>query len=405
MLVDFSNRDLYNYKYIPYLKEKKRYVFAMGGGWSWKSKFQAQKEIIKTFEKWNRLLWVRKVKDTIKDSIFAELEGVIHEWGLSEHFEITKSPMYIKNKLSWSDVLFRGIDDVEKLKSVKGITRVWIEEATEVEKPEFDQIDLRVRWEWKELQITCTYNPISDQHWLITEFWNKWETDDVALCHSTYKDNRFIWHEQYDKVMERLKQQDIRMYNIYALGIPGKAIEGLIFPDYEIIKEIPQGALKKWYGLDFWYNDPAALVWVYEYNDWFILDEELYRSNMTNQDIVSFMKKIWVWEHEEIIGDSSRPEAIEEIYRSWFRGCKPVKKWKDSIMQGIQVMKQYKIYITARSQNLKKELDNYAWAKDKNWNALEKPIDAFNHAIDASRYWVKTFFNSEDFSNLSITFW
>lgn len=405
MLVDFSNKDLYNYKYIPYLKEKRRYVFMMWWGWSWKSKFQAQKEIIKTFEKWNRLLWVRKVKDTIKDSIFAELEGVINEWWLSEHFEITKSPMYIKNKLSWSDILFRGVDDVEKLKSVKWITRVWGEEATELEKWDFDQIDLRVRWEWKELQQTYTYNPISDQHWLITDFWNHWETEDVALCHSTYKDNRFIGHEQYDKVMERLKQQDIRMYNIYALWIPGKAIEWLVFPDYEIISEVPEVAKKKWYGLDFWYNDPAALIWVYEYNWGILLDEELYRSNLTNQDIVSFLKKQSIGIYEDIIGDSSRPEAIEEIYRSWYYGCKPVKKGKDSIMHGIQVMKQYKIYITKRSWNLKKEFDNYTWAKDKNGNSLEKPIDAFNHGIDAARYWVKTFFSSEDFSNLSITFW
>ena len=396
MEFDFSNRELYNYKYIWLLRNKKRYLFLMWGGGSWKSKFTAQKEIIKTFESWNRLLWVRKVKDTIKDSVFAELTGVIDDWRLNEYFTITTSPMRIINNLTWSDCIFRWLDDVEKIKSVKWVTRVWLEEATEADKKDFDQLDIRLRWEGKELQMTCTYNPISDQHWLITDFWVYGSTQDVECLHSTYKDNRFVGQEQYDKVMERLKLQDINLYNIYALGIPGKAVEGLIFT-YENISEIPEEAKYHWPWLDFWYNDPTALVDVYEWNGAIILDERLYKRQMTNRDIIDFLRKEDVKNHIEIVWDNSRPESIEEIHRAGFF-CVPCTKWPDSIIHGINTMKAYKIYITARSQNLRKEFDNYVWAKDKNGNAIEKPIDDFNHGIDAARYKItKVFWNIQEF--------
>lgn len=393
MEFDFSNRELYNYKYIGLLRNMKRYIFLLWGGWSWKSKFTAQKEIIKTFEKGNRLLACRKVKDTLKDSVFAELTGVIDDWRLGEYFTITTSPMRIINNLTWSDCIFRWLDDVEKIKSVKWVTRVWLEEATEADKKDFDQLDIRLRGERKELQMTCTYNPISDQHWLITDFWVYGSTQDVECLHSTYKDNRFVGQEQYDKVMERLKAQDINLYNIYALGIPGKAVEGLIF-SYSDIDSVPENAKRIAYWLDFWFNDPTAMTGVYEYNGWIILDEELYRSNYTTQDIIQFLKKWNFSNTDEIIWDNSRPESIEEIHRAWFN-AKPCKKWPNSIIEGINVMKWFTFYITSRSQNLRKEFQNYVWAKDKNWNAIDKPIDSYNHCIDGVRYVMYDKYNPE----------
>lgn len=379
---DFSNRDLYNEVYIPLLRNKKRYIFMVGSGWSGKSSFQAQKEIIKSFEKW-RLLGIRKVKDTIKESIYAELCWVIEDWGLEEYFEITKVPMYIRNKLTWYDFVFRWMDDPEKIKSIKWVTRVWIEEATELNKKDFDQIDLRLRWE-KELQITCTLNPIDEEHWINQDFYIYWSTPDVEIVHTTYKDNRFVWAE-YNKVMERLKVQDPRMYEIYALGKWWRAVEWLIFNFIEIDK-VPEEAkfVNRWQ--DFWFtNDPSAFTSIYEWNGWLILDEEFYRTWMTNQDIIEMYKSIWVWLTDEIVADSSEPKSIEEIYRAWYNIIW-AEKWPDSVMYWIQIMKQFTLYITKRSMNLKKEFKNYCYAKDKEWKAINKPIDAFNHAIDGVRY-------------------
>lgn len=134
-----------------------------------------------------------------------------------------------------------------------------------------------------------TFNPISDEHWINTDFWQHGNTRDVELKRTTYLDNRFVG-DQYAKVMERLKEQDPRMYAIYALGEWGKAVEGLIF-NYEDIDCVPDGARFIAYGQDFGYtNDPSAFIGVYEYNNEIILDEVFYRPGLTNQDIANLYK-------------------------------------------------------------------------------------------------------------------
>jgi len=361
----------------------------MMGWWgSWKSKFEAQREIIRSYTPWNRLLWVRKVKDTIKESMYAELVWVIEDWWLGEQFEVKVSPLHIRNKITGSDMIFRGMDDPEKVKSVKWVTTVWMEEATEFDKWDFDQIDLRLRWE-KDLQIVLTFNPIDEEHWLNTDFWQYGNTDDVETLHSTFLDNRFVG-DHYQKVMERLKEQDPRMYEIYAQGKWGKRVEWQIFENLEEIDGIPEWAKFVWRWLDFWFtNDPSAILGIYEWNWWLIIDEELYRTNMTNPEIVNFLKSIGANPSDDITADSSEPKSIEEIFRSWFN-IKGVTKWPDSVLFWIQVMKQFKLYVTKRSVNLKKEFSNYVWKKDKDGKVLNVPIDMWNHAIDAVRYRIMT---------------
>jgi phage terminase large subunit len=240
-----------------------------------------------------------------------------------------------------------------------------------------------LRWE-KELQITCTLNPIDEEHWINQDFYIFWNTNDVEILHTTYKDNRFVWAE-YEKVMERLKIQNPRMYEIYALWKWWRAVEWLIFNFIEIDK-VPSEAklVNRW--LDFWFtNDPSAFTSIYEWNSWIILDEEFYRTWMTNQDIISMFKSIWIWKTDEIIADSSEPKSIEEIYRAWFNIIW-AEKWPDSVIYWNQIMLQFTFYITKKSLNLKKEFKNYCRATDKEWKTINKPIDAFNHGIDWIRY-------------------
>ncbi len=393
MTVDLSDENLYNPKYIPILHSKRRYVHLAWGWGSWKSFFEAQKEIGKTFERGNRLLGIRKVKDTIRESIYGELVWVIEMWGLQEYFTCTVSPMQIVNRLTGSDIVFRGMDDPEKVKSITKVTRVWIEEATELEEKDFNQLDLRLRGN-KELQITLTYNTIDKDHWLNGLFWVHGENENTSLLHTTYKDNKWAG-DAYEVVMNRLKEQDMNMYNIYALGEWWNKVEGLIF-QFEEIDSVPEEAEKLGYGLDFWFtNDPSACNWLYKWNWWIIVDEEFYRTGLTNPDIVWLLKSSWVSENDLIVADSSEPKSIEEIHRAGF-DIQGAVKWPDSVMFGIQVMKQVKIYITKRSQNTKKEFLNYCWAKDKNGKVLNKPIDAFNHAIDDIRYIVTRVLGKEE---------
>ena len=402
MIRDFSNKLLYNEKYIPALSNNKRYLIMMGGAGSGKSKFQAQKEIIKSYEPGQRIIGIRKYYNWLKDSVYHELTTTIEEWGLLGDFEILKSPLYIKNKLTGSDFLFRGMDDQEKIKSISKPTRIWIEEATELNKKDFDQLDLRLRGKWN-LQITCTFNPISDNHWLITDFWDKGNNETTELIHSTFLDNRFVWAEEYKRVMERLKKQDINLYNIYALWIPGKLTDWLIFEKYETIKEIPPEAKLKWYWLDFGYNDPTAMVGVFEYNGKILLEEIIYQSHLNNQDLINLIKTKGIDFNKKIICDNSRPEAIDELHRAWLLTF-PCKKGKGSILHWIQLMKQYDLIITNNSTNLKKELDNYCWSKDKDNKIIDKePVDYLNHLIDWSRYWITEFFERD--SEIDIFIW
>lgn len=386
LIADFSCLDYYNPIYIPLLYNKKRYIFLMGWSGSGKSKFQSQKEIIKTFEPGNRLLVVRKVKDTMKESVFWELTGVISEWNLTHLFEIKHSPLSIRNIVTGSDVVFRGMDDPEKVKSIKWVSRIWIEESTELRKGDFDQLDLRLRGK-KEMQITCTFNPIDSDHWLNTDFWQYGSTENIELLHTTYLDNRFVW-EEYKGVMDRLRKQDERLWEIYALGKWWRRVEGQIFDSYTEIDSIPDGAKFLGRGLDFGFtNDPTAIVAVYQYDSWIILDEELYRTNMTNQDIVNHLKSTWARYQDQIIADSSEPKSIEEIHRWWFL-IEWAVKGPDSVLFGIQTMKQFSLSVTKRSINLKKEFQNYVWKKDKEGRVLNVPIDMYNHAIDATRYFI-----------------
>lgn len=397
--IDFSDESIYNDIYIPLLHDHKRYNLLMGGGGSWKSVFVAQREIIESFKKWNRCLCVRKVKDTHRDSCYAQLVEVINLWWLADKFEMTTSPMSIKNKLTGSDFIFRGLDDPEKIKSVVWVTRVWMEEATEFIKKDFDQIDLRLRG-LKQMQITLSFNPIDKDHWLNTDFWSLWWGPDITLLHSTYRDNYWAG-EQYEKVMNRLKEQDPNMYAIYALGEWWNKVEGLIF-EFEEIDDVPDEAIQLGYGQDFWFsNDPSVLVDLYQWNGGVIWDEVFYRTGLTNGDIVNLYKANNVSTTAVIVGDSSEPKSIEEIHRAGYN-IQGAVKWPDSILFGIQIMKQQKIYVTRRSTNLKKEFLNYCWAKDRTGKVLNRPIDAFNHGIDGWRYGVSKFLGKKTTSFIGV---
>jgi phage terminase large subunit len=275
------------------------------------------------------------------------------------------------------------MDKSEKLKSIHRVTRVWCEEATELSKEDFNQIDLRLRGVANP-QIVCTFNPIDQDSWINTEFWQFGDTDKVKLLHTTFLDNKFVG-EEYSAVMDRLKIQNPRMYEIYALGLWGQALEGVIFK-YDDIQKVPEEAKLLCRGMDFGFtNDPTALIAIYLWNGKIILDEELYKRQMTNQDLIRFFEDIGLSRSEQIRADSSEPKSIEEIHRAGYN-IVGATKGKDSINFGIDTMKQYDILITARSQNLKKEFKNYCWAQDKNGKMLNTPIDDFNHAIDGVRY-------------------
>jgi phage terminase large subunit len=224
--IDIDVEDLMNPWAIPLLDDRSRYLIYYGGAGSGKSVGAAQKIIIRMLEeKGHKFLVVRKVANTIRNSVFSLLRGTIADWGLSQLFKVNKSDMDI-TCVNGNQIIFAGLDDVEKLKSIHGITGMWLEEASEMLQEDFQQLDLRLRGQTRNYkQIIISFNPIDITHWLKRVFFDVKKANSKVI-HSTYKDNIFI-DDEYKKTLESLKEQDEYFYQVYALGqwgVLGKTI-------------------------------------------------------------------------------------------------------------------------------------------------------------------------------------
>jgi phage terminase large subunit len=207
--------------YRDLMDNDSRYLILYGGAGSGKSYFAAQKLILRMLEEdSHKVLIVRKVARTLRESTFSLLKGVINDWGLSHLFEVNKTDMTVTCIHNGNQIIHAGLDDVEKMKSIHGITAIWIEEASEVDQQDFQQLDLRLRGHTKNYkQILISFNPISALHWLKSVFFDK-ERKNSKVRHTTYLDNEFI-DDSYKEVLESMKEDDPYYYQVYALGMWG----------------------------------------------------------------------------------------------------------------------------------------------------------------------------------------
>ena len=252
---------------------------------------------------------------------------------------------------------------------------LFVNEANLVSPKTFTNLALRTRD-----IIFLDYNPAEEQSYV-------YEFDKEPNCYTivcTYKDNPFVGADTI-KEIESLKDKDDNLYKVYALGQRGR-MEGLIFPNYEVVTEWPDKYKWRVFGLDFGFtNSPTALVEVrYAHGDLYI-KEWIYEKGLTNQDISARLKDIGHDPNEMIIADSAEPKSIVELAKDGWRVKKSLKG-QDSINQGIDAIKRYKLKVDAASPNLCKELGSYRWERDKEDRPMNKPIDMYNHCMDAMRY-------------------
>jgi phage terminase large subunit len=286
-------------------------------------------------------------------------------------------------------VEFISLDQPQKIRGRKR-DLLYINEANELTYEDWQQLILRT-----EGRAILDYNPSDAFHWIYDKVVPR---DDCDFFQTTYLDNPFLDANVRSEI-ERLKETDEDYWRIYGLGERGMS-RATIFQFGAT--DVPSNARLLSMGLDFGFtNDPSALVAVYEADGCLYLDELLYQTGMTNNDIANVLTSLGVDRRSEVYADSAEPKSIEELYRRGYN-VKPTAKGADSVNAGIDIMKRYKLFITPRSKNLEKELRNYKWTEDKNGNLLNKPIDAFNHAIDAARYAIFSKKNNPNFGRYSV---
>lgn len=381
----------FNEVYYPHLLDySHRYEVYYGGAGSGKSVFITQKLLIKALFRKRKVLTVRKYATTLKDSVFQLAVDTLKKWGLYNYCKINLST-YMITLPNGSIFLFKGMDDSEKIKSITDITDIWCEEATELSEDEYTQLDLRLRANEGDLQLICSFNPISKVNWV----YNKWFSEDAVfdeestmILKTTYKDNRFL-PEAYIKALEEKITSNPTYYRIYALG-EFASLDKLVFNNWKV-KEFNHAEIKGdlIIGLDFGFvNDPSALVAsiLDEDNKKIYIFKEWGDTNKTNEELAKIISSLG-FSKSNIIADAAEPKSIEEIKRNGISRIRACAKGADSVLHGIQKLQQYEIIVHPSCTGIATEFDNYSWQKDKKTNEyINKPIDAFNHFIDALRY-------------------
>ena len=368
------------YDFLVNTDKKINVIYGSAG--SGKSYTLAYYIIFKVLEVSNvRVLITRKYNPSLKTTVYKLIKEILEE--LNVYYKENKTEQIITFANN-SEIYFRGLDDAEKIKSAE-FNIVWMEEATEFERVDFFQLQLRLRRKTAgiENRMYLTFNP--EYSWLIEEFLNN-ERKDTAVLHTTYKDNVLL-DKDYVMSLENLKYQDETYYQIYALGIPAKS-KGFIYQNYKIIGMLPETFDNKIYGIDFGFNNPSVILEIGLKDDNIYIIKELYETHLTNEELITKLKSFVENVNSEIYADSAEPARIEEISRAGFN-IFPAKK---DVKDGIDFLKRKMIYLYKDCTNTIKEIQMYKWKEDRKGNVLDEPVKFNDHAMDALRYAVYTYY-------------
>ena len=346
------------------------------------------------------LLVIRKTGRTLKDSCYTELKWAVKRLHVEHLWDFTLSPLQATYIPTGQKIYFRGLDDPLKVTSITVdvgcLCWMWIEEAYEIMKEDdFNVLDESIRGEVPEglfKQITITFNPWNERHWLKKRFFDAEPDPDILAITTNYLCNE--WLDAADiRVFETMKKNNPRRYAVAGLGGWG-IVDGLVYENWKeqefTLEDIKQ--CKTAAGLDFGYtNDPTAFFigFVDIENKKLYVWDEIYQKGMSNKKIYDSIKEAG-YAKERITADCAEPKSIDELKGYGLR-IKGAEKGKDSIKNGIQWIQDLEIIIHPRCVNFLTEISNYTWDSDKFGTKLNVPIDDFNHLMDAMRYALEQF--------------
>lgn len=386
--------------YGSFWRFRGRYRVVKGSRRSKKSKTMALWLIARMMEypEANALV-VRKTFRTLKDSCFTELKWAINRLGVKEYWQVKESPLEMTYKPTGQKIYFRGLDDPLKITSISVEVGVlcwmWIEEGYEITREaDFDTLTESMLGDLPEglfKQITITFNPWSDKTWLKPRFFDAPPSADVLAMTTNYMCNE--WLSEADRqVFEDMRIRNPKRYRVAGLGDWGVS-EGLVYEnwaeeafDLEKIRVMP--SVRSIFGLDFGYvNDPSALfcglvdvsaktIWVFD---------EMYERGMSNERIADELKRMG-YAKERIRADCAEPKSIDRLRELGIARIRPARKGRDSVRNGIDALRDYRIIIHPRCPNFITEISCYAFQQDKTGRWLNEPMDDLNHLMDAMRY-------------------
>lgn len=394
--------------YSIYANKDKFIILITGGRASGKSHFVSSFLERLTFEMTpvdkivHQILYTRYTMVSANISIIPEFLEKAELDGTQKYFRSTRSD--VTNRMTGSTVMFRGLktssgNQTAKLKSIHGITTFVVDEAEEwVSEKEFETIMLSIRQKGIQNRIIIVMNPTDNNHWVYKRFIENTHKEvmydgvpvqisthpNVLHIHTTYLDNLENLSQEFINEVEDMKANNPEKYAHTVMGRWADVAEGAVFKHIGVVKEFPKWCKKVAIGLDFGYtNDVSAAMMCGMIDDNLYVDELFYRTSMLSSDLIKALHRYEM----KVFSDSADPRLVQEIHNGGIK-IYPVEKGAGSIIAGIDKMKSLNIFVTERSYNLRKEFLNYVWDKDKDGNYINQPIDAWNHGIDATRYWV-----------------
>lgn len=409
-----------NEAFKPLYTSDKRYYLITGGRGSLKSHSVEDFVVRLTYSRGEGVLFSRYTLVSAEISIIPEFKAAIERLGVSADFEITKQE--IINKRTGSYVWFRGLKSnsghiTANLKSLSGITTWVVDEAEDLKNPElFDKVDDSIRTAGKQNRVILIMNPTTHEHW-IYERWFKHSNKNIIIdgfpvevsnhpkvqhIHTTYHigvnylsadwlAKAEIWRQKAKQGIDIVtgrkltrEEQDnaIKYYTNNYLGGWKQRAEGVIIDWWEEGEYAPQDV--EGFGMDFGFKDPDTMVRVSidRRNKIIYLKEELYKTNLGTDELVAEIKAVKPG-RRLIVAESANPRTIVDI-RSKIPGINIVKAIKNTIASDVKELKNWRIIVDPLSVNLKRELNNWVWLDRRG----EIPIDAYNHLIDAARYFI-----------------